>query len=647
MALGRLDPAIERYRRAEATSRAGRHRVGARRVGPRRRARPRRADREVARGDSARARVRSDDGAPHRRERLLRAGRRQTLLRGARPRGRRRSRAGPRRLARLSWPSRRRRRTRAARARTSPSSSACRRAAALIDPATRARRDRRYRRSARRSARRRTCATSLQRTKTSCACATRASLRSEPSGARRAAAADGHRAVGLADGPRPCPACRRWAKERLGHCIELTATTWRFPLIDVIERRRSSSRCCSAADDCARDARVVVAARVFALAADAAAPRPPLWDDVAHPARRRCAALVEQARRHALTIAGSAAPPLAPGADALRLPIAMCCRRRRDPPRRPRATTKRASVLERARGRRRRHSRPPRDDGRRSRLRVPSRLCPRGHRRSDGAHRGHRRSKRWAACRRPTSYLVHYDLADELMAVGRLGRSDRRVPPRRRARPDKPVRAPGPRRRARSRRIRSTSRAPSSTRSSRSIPSCYASAASDYVFVPQGDDALLPRAGARRARLERRRAPGAAHASSPSCPSSPYAAPRAPPAAPTLEQQLDPRELEVSSAASTRRLVAARLAPRSRAARGVPARGRRRARRASWSRAGGSRAARAPLGQHCRRRTLSQRVDPALLAAARRPAPSWCRSLAAPPARRGHRSSSAVDASGD
>ena len=46
--------------------------------------------------------VRPDHVAPRRRERLLRAGRRQALLRGARPRGRRRSRAGAGRLARLS-----------------------------------------------------------------------------------------------------------------------------------------------------------------------------------------------------------------------------------------------------------------------------------------------------------------------------------------------------------------------------------------------------------------------------------------------------------------------------------------------------------------------------------------------------------------
>lgn len=294
-----------------------------------------------------------------------------------------------------------------------------------------------------------------------------------------------------------------------------------------------------------------VALPIF-LAAHAAAASP-LWDDVAHPARRRCVALVEQGKQ-------ARAHDLAGNAVTLLRQAATLCPDDRDVLQALGETLLAAHELEEARLvlERARAVAADKPATHEADVALAFHLGFAREVTGDlaGAIEAHRALEAMGGLPPPNRYLVHYDLADELMAVGRLAEAIDEYRIAVAQAPDKPV--------VRLALAVALDRDGQVAKSRVEVeavlsldPELYRLSSGEYVFVPRGDEHYYRALGwaARGANAEAR---VEMRLFAERLPDSPYleAAHRW---LRTLEQQLDPREIE--GAAGDAPLVAQVLAP--------------------------------------------------------------------------------------
>jgi tetratricopeptide (TPR) repeat protein len=298
-------------------------------------------------------------------------------------------------------------------------------------------------------------------------------------------------------------------------------------------------------------ARWVVALSIFAAAQGASAS--PLWDDVAHPARRRCIALLEQAKQ-------ARAHDLAANASALLRKAATSCPDDRDVLQALGETLLATHELDEARQvlERAQLAAVDKTVTHEAEVALAFHLGFAREVTGDlmGAIEAHRALEAMGGLPPPNRYLVHYDLADELMAVGRLAEAIDEYRTAVALAPDKPV--------VRLALAVALDRDGQVAKSRAEVdavlsldPELYRLSSGEYVFVPPGDEhyyralGWAARGAIAEARVETRLFLAR-------LPDSPYVE-QARQRLAALEQQLDSREIE--GAAGDAPLVARALAP--------------------------------------------------------------------------------------
>jgi tetratricopeptide (TPR) repeat protein len=264
----------------------------------------------------------------------------------------------------------------------------------------------------------------------------------------------------------------------------------------------------------------------------------PLWDDIAHPARRRCAALLEQAKQ-------ARAHDLAANAANLLRQATTLCPDDRDVLQSLGETLLAAHELEDARQvlERAHLLSVDKPASREADVALAFHLGFAREVTGDlaGAIEAHRALEAMGGLPPPNRYLVHYDLADELMAVGRLAEAIDEYRTAVSLAPDKPV--------VRLALAVALDRDGQVDKSRAEVdavlsidPVLYGLNNGDYVFVPSGDEhyyralGLSARGSIAEARVEMRRFVA-------KLPDSPYIE-LARQRLADFERQLDPREID-------------------------------------------------------------------------------------------------------